>query len=194
MHAEGKGNNADVMSIFKEIANRYRNISTTFAGKLPEKAGKAALDLVALIDQRVRGKGENKNGSAFSRYSNKNLPNFFFVGRSRTESAESRVKQLAASGALISYKEFRGINNLPTFPKNFEFTGKMWREFEVNSLNQPAPGLFVIKFGGKTPYARDIIDWQSRREKTLITESSAKERALVVKIHITNFLKSLLGI
>lgn len=153
--------------------------------ELPDYAKNVLVaDVTALVSDRVVQTGKDYTGASFKPYSTKQIPAFRFWGKSRTQAAENKVRQLSKKkdksgknvGAL-SYNEFRKINNLKNDKKNFEFTGEMWRKLGI-VRSQISAGKFFISVGGTTSAAQDKIDSNSSREGVNIIEASETERAL----------------
>jgi hypothetical protein len=140
----------------------------------------AATDLAALIADRVITTGEDKDGAKFSPYSTNpdNAKNY--VGKSRNQSAERKVKALQRAGTALSYKTFRELNNLQSDFKRFEFTGEMWKKFGVIRATLTAERFHII-IGGTTPEAQDKIDSNSDYENQSIIEASRAEVLIVEK-------------
>jgi hypothetical protein len=136
---------------------------------------KAANDLASAVALRVVQSGETSKGGKFSNYSTDKVYASSFKGKGRSGGADSRITALGR-GAKISYSEFRALNNLNTAPKNFEFTGDMWRNFGVMSIEEN--GLSVTaNIGGLTEDAGKKIAGNSKREGIDIASASKKEEA-----------------
>jgi hypothetical protein len=130
-------------------------------------------DMAAQIANRVIDKGENSDGGKFSDYSQKEVPAFFFYGKSRNAGGEAKVKAKAKKKEGVSYSEFRGFNGLGQV-KNFSFTNAMWRGFGVKQVEQSA-GIYTLTLGGKTEDSADKIGWMSGQEKRSIIAPNQKE-------------------
>lgn len=151
-----------------------------------------ASDLAALVANRVTQKGEDFKGGSFSPYSTVKIPSRFFWGKSRNQTAETKVRAFTAAeakanraakksggakvGGALSYADFRKLNNLKTDKKNFEFTTEMWRKFGVVYSNSSAGGTFNVKLGGLSTEAQRKIDENSAKEGYSIIEANEKER------------------
>lgn len=146
--------------------------------EIEAQASRAGADLVALITQRVVQTGNSSEGSQFSPYSTQELPAFFYFNRSRTGGADAKVRAKAKKKEPISYKEFRQINNLNTSPKNFEFTGEMWRGFGVLQVQRSQRGA-TVTIGGRTPAAAEKIDWNTQQEGRSVIAPSKQEIEIV---------------
>ena len=140
----------------------------------------AASDTAALVANRVRMTGENAKGAQFSPYSRNPMGAWRLIGKSRTGSAEAKVKTAAKEGKLISYAEFRQMNNLRVDKKNFEFTGEMWQKFNVKSATLKGK-LIEVVVGGTTKDSAFKIQENTDREKILITDVSRDEVDLINK-------------
>lgn len=133
-----------------------------------------ANDLAQQIKNRVIQKGETANGGLFSPYSNNGMRPFRLFDKSRSASAESKVRQIAAQGGRISYKQFREINNLETSKKNFEFTGEMWKNYGI-VRSSIGGGIANISLGGLTSAAENKLIANSTREGLDITDPNQHE-------------------
>ena len=118
-------------------------------------------------------KGEAFDGKKFTPYSKRNLPAFFFVGKSRAGYADKEVKQIAKKGGALSYAKFRAINRLTNTQKDFSFTGKMWESYKVLKSDS-GNGKFsvLIGVGGKDEFK---AEYGSAREKKNILKPSKSE-------------------
>ena len=159
--------------------------------ELESQVAIAGNDLVALITNRVVQRGETADGGSFSPYSTPEVPAFFFANKSRTTSANTAIKQKAGKKETISYKEFRAINNLNTSPKNFEFSGEMWRGFGVTQI-QRSPNGVTLSIGGKIKASEDRITWNSKQEGKSIIRPSKKELEIVTA-NLNRWLNSLIN-
>lgn len=140
----------------------------------------AAKDMVALISNRVIQKGTDSDGQPFSPYSDHPLDPRKLFGKSRSSGAEQRVRK-AIRGGLISYKTFRQLNNLNVDKKNFEFTGEMWRKFDVKSTTSDG-GNIIVTIGGTTPASALKIDYLSEQENQSIIAPSGDEVRTIERI------------
>lgn len=161
-----------------EFEQKIERSLSRIESELETQVAIAGNDLVALITNRVVQRGETADGGSFTPYSTTEVPAFFFTNKSRTSSANSAVKQKSKKQETISYKEFRAINNLNTAPKNFEFTGEMWRGFGVTQI-QRSPGGVLVTIGGKIKASEDRIAWNSAQEGKSIIKPSKRELEIV---------------
>ena len=143
-----------------------------------------AAQVIGLVSERVVQTGVNFKGGKFTPYSTKTIPAYLFWGKSRTQTAERKVRALSrkkdSSGkktGALSYDEFRGINNLKTGVKNFEFTGEMWRKLGVIKTTKSGTK-FTVSIGGTSTAAQDKIDANSEREGISIIEANEREKTL----------------
>jgi hypothetical protein len=161
-----------------EFSQRIDRIVGQLDSEIERQASIAGADLVALIAQRVVQSGKDADGALFSPYSEAQVPAFFYLNRSRSGSADQKVRAKAKKKEPISYREFRQINNLNAAPKNFEFTGDMWRNFGVLKVQRTASGA-TVTIGGRKADAEDKITWNSEREGRSIIKPSPQELAIV---------------
>lgn len=160
---------------------RYKEFLGFIKNELPKYAILVSSnDLSALITNRVIQEGKNHTGGKFKSYSTRDVPAYKYWGKSRTQSAEKRVRTLARSRGVLDYAEFRRINNLKTDTKNFEFSGEMWRKFGVIK-EQISGDKFTVILGGKTKIAQEKIDDNSDREGVSIIEASEGEIRVIEK-------------
>lgn len=161
-----------------EFEQKIERSINRIESELEAQVAIAGNDLVALITNRVVQKGEDSDGGSFTPYSTTEVPAFFFLGKSKNASAEKKVKDLSAYPDNISYKEFRAINNLNTSPKNFEFTGEMWRGFGVIQVERSPSGA-IVTIGGRIKTSEERIKWNSEQEGKSIIKPSKKELEIV---------------
>lgn len=142
------------------------------------EASKAGADMAALITNRVVQTGKSASGAPFTPYSTVPVPAFLYFGKSRSGAGEARVRAAAKKKQKISYRDFRVLNNLNPAPKNFEFTGEMWRGFGVTKTVKTPDGASVT-IGGRTAASERKLDLNSRQEKKDIIEPSKTEIAII---------------
>jgi len=138
----------------------------------------AASDLAALVANRVITTGEDSDGAKFSPYSTNKNRAAAYIGKSRNQAAERKIKALQRAGTAISYTTFRELNNLQTDFKKYEFTSEMWKKFGVtrSDLTQDS---YKITIGGTSTAAQEKIDANSAYENQSIIEASEGERVTV---------------
>ena len=135
-------------------------------------------DIAALGTKRVIEQGKTADGGRFTPYSRKQIPAFFYVGKSRRGSADNEVKRKARKKETLSYSDFRQLNGLNVTFKNFEFTGSMWRNFRVLKV-QRTGYKFTAVLGGAVPLEQNKINWLSAQEGRSIIEPSEAELKVV---------------
>lgn len=170
----------------REQIQRVKELKEYINTELPKFAEQVAvLDLAALVANRVVQKGKDYLGNDFTAYSTIQIPAWKFYGKSRTQTAEKKIRGLISNkgdkgkGGVLSYEEFRILNNLKTDKKNYEFTGEMWRKFGIVSSRTASGGIFKISLGGTTTAAQNKIDENSKEAGLSIIEASEAEKALV---------------
>jgi len=167
------------MNVSETLAALDR-IESQLRRELPERARASGVSLVSVAQQRVLDTGRDGEGQSFTPYSTAPIPAFFYLGKSRTASAEKKVKQAAKARTPLSYSDFRAINNLNTSPKTFEFTGEMWRGVGVVSVEQIPDGVRIV-LGGTTKVSKDRLEWNTAREGKRIIRPSKAEIAAEIK-------------
>jgi len=176
------------MGSVKDQIEKLDRLIEFIENELPNYAADVlAIQMVGLVSERVTQTGVDFKGGNFKPYSNKTIPSYLFWGKSRTQAAEKKVRALSRkkdsngkkTGAL-SYEEFRGINNLKTDKKTFEFTGEMWRKLGVVKRTKSGTKFTVI-IGGTSTAAQEKIDENSEREGISIIEANEREKTLSQK-------------
>jgi hypothetical protein len=145
-------------------------------------------DLSALIADRVIQRGKTAEGGSFTPYSTNETAAFFFRGKSRRGSAEAQVAKLQKARTPLSYPKFRELNGLKSSPKNFEFTGEMWRGFGVTATRFDGRVIYVT-IGGKTELSANKMEWLSKQEGRDIIEPSKSELAQVESLTVRRVQK-----
>lgn len=174
-----------------ELEARIERVGVRMDAEIEAQAAKAGADLVALVTNRVVQTGTASDGASFTPYSTKEVPAFFYFNKSRNGSAEARVRAKATKKEGISYRDFRALNNLNTAPKNFEFTGSMWRGFGVLRVARSATGV-TVTIGGRNDDAENKIEWGTEQEGKSIIRPSAGEID-TVKTNLQRWVNSLLN-
>lgn len=129
-----------------------------------------AKETLALVRLRIQNYGEDSEGQAFDLYSQAVLPKWFYKGKSLNKTSEDRVD----NGAwMLSYEEFREINNLRTDIKDFTFTGDMWRNVGVVSVEVSGASVSVA-VGGQTTRAADLISYHSDKYGNLLAPNESE--------------------
>lgn len=157
-----------------EAIQHLTNIENRLRGGLSNDLAAAGADLCADIANRVINDGESESGGLFTPYSTKEVPAFWYIGRSRNSAADARVRAIARQRGALSYRDFRGLNNLPTSPKNFSFTNEMWRGFGVKKAVYQN-GQYILTIGGKTSASADKIAWMAGQEGRSIIAPNDEE-------------------
>jgi hypothetical protein len=145
-------------------------------------------DLSALIADRVIQRGKTAEGGSFTPYSTNETAAFFFRGKSRRGRADAQVAKLQKARTPLSYSKFRELNGLKSSPKNFEFTGEMWREFGVTATRFDGRVIYVT-IGGKTELSANKMEWLSKQEGRDIIEPSKSELAQVESLTVRRVQK-----
>lgn len=118
---------------FKISVDRLRTLLIT---NLPTINEKMALDATAQIKDRVVNTGINSKGSSLGKYSDNELPAFFFKDKALNAGGqklyESRTKPKKGEERKgISYREWREANNRPTDHVTLSFSGTTMKDIGV---------------------------------------------------------------
>tara|TARA_R110000787_G_scaffold97665_4_gene201320 strand:+ start:18686 stop:19237 length:552 start_codon:yes stop_codon:yes gene_type:complete len=166
------------MTIDEQI-KKIDELKKYIKNELPILAQKVLVsDLIALVTNRVTQEGLDFKGSPFKPYSTTAIGAGLFSGKSRTQTAEKKIKLMSKSGLSLSYSQFRKLNNLNTDKKIFEFTGEMWTKFGIVDLSK-SDNSISVKVGGRNQASQDKIDFNSSREGISIIENSVTEELIV---------------
>lgn len=160
---------------------RISTIEARLNGGMNAVVAALGADMCADIANRVINTGIGADGTKFTAYSTKKVPAFWYLGRSRNTGGESKVRAAAKKKEGVSYREFRGFNNLPEDPKNFSFTNEMWRGFGVKKAEFNG-GAYVLIVGGKTPESAKKMDWMEGQEGRSITDPNQAEIDRVTRL------------
>ncbi len=131
-------------------------------------------DMVAQIVNRVIETGQSADGSKFSPYSKKEVPAFWYLGKSLNQTGESRVKAKAKKKEGVSYSDFRSFNGRPVNFKNFSFSQSMWRGVNTKGV-QHSGGIYELTFGGTNKDSSDKLGFMASQEGRSIIQPNAQE-------------------
>lgn len=148
------------MSGLRNLVNSLRLLKDDILTSRETVAVQIASNLLAQVENRIIQKGEDADGVKFPGYSTTPVPKFFFYGRSRNNGADTRVRK--AKTKTLSYKEFRGLNNLQTQHVDLYFTGEMWNHTGVE-ITKRLFAFTQVSIKGKTKEAQNKIGWNSER-------------------------------
>ena len=137
-----------------------------------------ANDVMAQVRNRVQERKVNADGTAFGQYSQALVPQWFFYGKSNTDTAEQELK---AGNWFVSYADFRDLNNLPSDDINFTFSGDLFRTTGIVKVENEADTTTVV-LGGQTTRSEQILEWQEPRYGNII-EPSEQEQEFAFNAH-----------
>lgn len=156
-----------------EFKTKIARLRAAIEGRAADIGSAAGHDLAANIAERVIRHGQTANGGQFSPYSTTEVPAFFFRGKGRG-SAQAAVKKAEKARTPLSYSKFRELSGLQSSPKNFLFTGEMWRNFGVTAVRFDGKTVHVT-VGGKNADAQQKIEWAEAQEgRSIIAPSPAE--------------------
>lgn len=164
----------DKMGSISEQIRRIEAIEAALRGGLNSTIVIAGADLCADIADRVINTGKGADGAAFSAYSEKKVPAFWYAGRSLNASGEAKIKAAQKKKEGVSYREFREFNNRPGSPKNFSFSNEMWRGFGVKEVAFNGSS-YTLTIGGKNKDSSDKMGWMEGQEgRSIIAPNKAE--------------------
>ena len=124
------------------------------------------------VRTRVQKQKVNADGSPFGQYSQALLPQWFFYDKSKTDTAEDKIR---SGDWFISYADFREVNDLYSGDIDFTFTGDMWRNTGVTEVQNDGDSV-VVFIGGQTTRASNILGWQEPRYGNILEANEEEER------------------
>jgi len=133
-----------------------------------------AKETVAIARLRIQNQGEDSEGQQFDLYSQAVVPKFFYKGKSLNATAEEEVR---TGEWLLSYETFREINNLRVDIKDFTFTGDMWRNVGVTSIDNKG-AVVDISIGGQTTRAAELLGYHSDKYGNLLAPNESEVQFL----------------
>ena len=150
-----------------------------------------ANDAIALVRRRVQTEKEDADGFEFGQYSQAVVPQWMLYNKSLSDGAEQRVKD---GDWFQSYEDLREANNLETDAIDFTFSGDMWRNTGITTVQNTGFST-TVNLGGQTERASNIIGYQEERYGNIIAISDEEEQ-LVIEAHeerISNLINKYLG-
>ena len=154
---------------------------------LEKEVAIAGADLCAQIANRVINTGESAKGGKFTPYSTKEVPAFWYRGRSVNATGEAKVRAAEKARKGVSYKDFREFNGRPTAFKNFSFTQEMWRGFGVKKVSYSG-GVYTLTIGGKTKESAERIGYMDGQEGQSVIAPTRQETENAAKYLLKRIL------
>jgi hypothetical protein len=152
------------------------------------EAVRIAWDGMALSIRRVQQTGKDSDGQSFPDYSKKQVPKYFFYGRSRSAGAESKVRN--AKLPTLSYTDFREANNLQTKHKDFTFTGQTLRETHVK-IESNTGSTTTVSMNARTERSAKILEYHAEKYGGSLLRSSTAEFQMIVQAWETRTLRAI---
>lgn len=107
----------------KDFGKTLNDFSKKIIEGLPAINEKVALNAYAEMSNRVVETGTKGEGESLGKYSENELPSFFFKDKALNQKGEDFYLKRKKSGEGISYKEWREANNRPTEHVTLSFSG-----------------------------------------------------------------------
>lgn len=174
---------------FKGVQTKLRGELDTF---LNVQIGAGAL---AMIDRRVRQKGEKSEGGQFKPYSSK--PTLIgassFTSKTHSDKVFGKEKNKALDWVTYrghklavmpgGYKQIREVEGRQTDHKDFERTSALWQSIHVIGTKETAPGRYQTSVGTENPASinkmQGIIDREAS-ELLSLSDSEAQNLSNVL--------------
>ena len=161
-----------------QVSEALSHLAKVIAENTPDMTQTVAATALAVVRDRIQDTGVDSKGVKFKGYSTKEIPAFFYTGKSlkklkKDEFGEDALQQ----NDMLSYKEWRELNNLQTDHVDLTFTGDMWRKTAIISAGL-APEGYVVSIGGNTREAQDKINYASDKYGNILSVSEKEEKNL----------------
>ncbi len=163
---------------FLDFAVKLKLIVEELNAQREDNTIQIAGEVMKQVRTRVQDKKINADGSVFGQYSQALVPQWFFYGKSNTDTAEA---DLRAGPWFVSYAEFRELNNLDSGDINFTFSGDLWRNTGVVQVQNDAD-ITTVTIGGQDTRSQDILAWQVPRYGNII-EANEEEVEFAFEAH-----------
>ena len=137
----------------EEFKAKQQQFNQALLTELPRINESIAKNAYALIRDRIINEGKKGDGSSLGKYSDTELPLFFYKGKSLNAGGEKAIEKAKKERRGLSYEDFREANNRPTDHKTFNFSGQMWRDIDVIK-QQVQGGVIITTVGAKNTIAR----------------------------------------
>lgn len=121
--------------------------------ELPRINESIAKNAYALVRDRVINEGKKGDGSSLGKYSDTELPLFFYKGKSLNAGGDKAIEKAKKEGRGLSYEDFREANNRPTDHVTTNFSGQTWKDIGVVK-QEVQGGIIITTVGAKNTIAR----------------------------------------
>lgn len=132
--------------------NAAQKLSELIADRLPAINQGLALNASAIVKNRLLNSGTKADGSTLGKYSEHELPAFFFKDKALNGSGRKLYEDSKKEGKGISYKQWREANNRPTDHVTLSFSGDTLRDIGVVKVEAQA-GVVNTTVGPKNTIA-----------------------------------------
>jgi len=157
---------------FADFATRLKLVVEELNATRETDAVLIGKESIALVRNRVQNDKVDSSGNSFGGYSQALVPQWYLYGKSLSQGAEDRVK---SGDWFQSYEDLRIANNLPVDSKNFTFSGEMWKNIGVTSVNTSGTSV-TVTLGGQTQSAADKLAYQEPDNGNIIELNEDEER------------------
>jgi hypothetical protein len=172
--AAGQGNLIEMSA--DEFSNRVSKLEQLLSGNMPGINEALALDCAGMVKDRLVNDGKKADGSSLGKYSENEIPLFFYkngklqapFSHPLNQGGESLFLKVQKNNKLkknggkreeggplkgISYREWRDANNRPTDHVNLKFTGQTMRD--IGPVRQTISGSrYTTSVGAKNTVFR----------------------------------------
>lgn len=152
------GVSVDMGDFNSEIVDMQRSL----AEFIPKELQRISLTTFAKIRNRIQETGKDSKGAQYPKYSDNELPTFFFENKATNSGGRAAIKKAEEENRGLSYEEFKSANNGPKSVayRNLTLSGNMWRDHGITSTEQESTGL-VVTISGETQSAKDKARWNA---------------------------------
>ena len=121
--------------------------------ELPRINESVAKNAYALLRDRIINEGKKGDGSSLGKYSDTELPLFFYKGKSLNAGGDKAIEKAKKERRGLSYEDFREANNRPVDHVTTNFSGQTWKDIGVVK-QQVQGGTIITTVGAKNTIAR----------------------------------------
>jgi hypothetical protein len=176
---------------FSEYSQNIKERITILQNERQQFAMIAAMDLTALIADRLTNDGVDGNNSSFPGYSENPIPLYYF-GQQKTnrsgafDSFKKKVKQ----GVVPSYKNWRQHNGLPTNKRTHVFTGDMLKSLRPEVI-EDSPYKTVVEIKSRKNDLQERLNHNSARMGISLLKPTSDEQMFIQELNENRIRKVL---
>jgi hypothetical protein len=150
-----------------------------------------AMDLTALIADRLTNDGVDGNNNKFPDYSKFAIPTYYFnQQRTNRSGAYDSFKEKVKKGTVSSYENWRKHNGLPVDRRTHVFTGDMLKSLRPEIIEDSRTKT-VVEIKSRKKDLQDRLNWNSSRMGVSLLLPTSDEADFVEQLNNDRFRKIL---